>query len=85
MASVRRGNGSGPGGATSGPTPFMPEPSPGFISPPYIKDLTERALSYLEIGYPVHFAGVAGTGKSTMALDGDSAEEMLDYLLGRGA
>ena len=34
---------------------------------PFIQDLTDRALSYLEVGYPVHFSGPAGTGKTTLA------------------
>jgi len=29
--------------------------------------LAERALAYLEVGYAVHFAGAAGTGKTTLA------------------
>ena len=44
-----------------------PEPSEEFVNTPYIQDLTERALAYLEVGYPVHFAGSAGTGKTTLA------------------
>lgn len=46
---------------------ILPEPSDQFVSTPYIQDLTERALAYLEVGYPVHFAGPAGTGKTTLA------------------
>jgi nitric oxide reductase NorQ protein len=45
----------------------MPEASLEFVSTSYIQDLTERALAYLEVGYPVHFAGPAGTGKTTLA------------------
>ena len=44
-----------------------PEPSEGFVETPYIQELTERALAYLEVGYAVHFAGAAGTGKTTLA------------------
>jgi len=44
-----------------------PEPSEGFVGTPHIQDLTERALAYLEVGYAVHFAGPAGTGKTTLA------------------
>ncbi|MFH2218408.1 MAG: gas vesicle protein GvpN [Pseudomonadota bacterium] len=43
------------------------EPSKQFVNTPYIQDLTERALAYLEVGYPLHFAGPAGTGKTTLA------------------
>jgi len=46
---------------------IQPEASEDFISTPYIQELTERALGYLEVGYPVHFAGPAGTGKTTLA------------------
>ena len=45
----------------------VPEASEEFVSTAYIKDLTKRALAYLEAGYAVHFAGPAGTGKTTLA------------------
>lgn len=51
----------------SGPAAFVPEASAGFVSSPYVERLTERALTYLGIGYPVHLAGFAGTGKTTIA------------------
>jgi len=51
----------------SGPAAFVPEASAGFVSSPYVERLTQRALTYLEIGYPVHLAGFAGTGKTTIA------------------
>ena len=43
------------------------EPSDDFVATQYIQDLTERAVAYLDIGYPVHFAGPSGTGKTTLA------------------
>lgn len=46
---------------------IIPEPGDGFVSTSYVQELTERALAYLEVGYPVHFAGPAGTGKTTLA------------------
>lgn len=46
---------------------ILPEPSKEFVETPYIQDITQRALAYLEVGYPVHFAGPAGTGKTTLA------------------
>jgi len=46
----------------------VPEPSEEFVLTPEVQALTERALSYLSIGYAVHFAGPAGTGKTTLAL-----------------
>ena len=45
----------------------LPEAGPEFVETPYVRDLTQRALAYLEVGYPVHFAGPAGTGKTTLA------------------
>ncbi|MFH0824695.1 MAG: gas vesicle protein GvpN [Pseudomonadota bacterium] len=44
-----------------------PEPSEQFVFTPHVKDLTDRALAYLAVGYSVHFAGAAGTGKTTLA------------------
>jgi nitric oxide reductase NorQ protein len=46
---------------------IAPEPSPAFVETPYVRELTQRALAYLEVGYPVHFSGPAGTGKTTLA------------------
>lgn len=39
-----------------------------FVETPLVCNLTERALSYLQAGYPVHFSGLAGTGKTTLAM-----------------
>lgn len=44
-----------------------PEPSEFFVNTERVQDITERALTYLEVGYPIHFSGVAGTGKTTLA------------------
>jgi len=46
---------------------ILPEASEEFVLTPYVQELTERALAYLEVGYPVHLAGPAGTGKTTLA------------------
>ena len=43
------------------------EASDQFVATPKIQALAERALAYLEVGYAVHFAGTAGTGKTTLA------------------
>lgn len=43
------------------------EPGENFVVTPYIGELTERSLAYLEVGYSIHFAGPAGTGKTTLA------------------
>lgn len=45
----------------------VPEASVDFVITTQVQDLTNRALAYLEVGYPVHFAGPAGTGKTTLA------------------
>ena len=47
---------------------IVPEPSDDFVLTPLIEALTDRALSYLDVGYAVHFAGPAGTGKTTLAM-----------------
>ncbi len=46
---------------------ILPEPSSGFVSTPHVSQVTERALAYLQAGYPIHFSGPAGTGKTTLA------------------
>jgi gas vesicle protein GvpN len=38
------------------------------VETPTIKEMTERSLAYLAAGFPVHFRGPAGTGKTTLAL-----------------
>ncbi|MGA2483201.1 MAG: gas vesicle protein GvpN [Candidatus Acidiferrales bacterium] len=44
------------------------DPEESFVETPLVCNLTERALSYLKAGYPVHFSGLAGTGKTTLAM-----------------
>lgn len=44
------------------------EQSDSFVMSPQIQRIADRALAYLKAGYPVHFCGPAGTGKTTMAL-----------------
>ncbi|ACA60001.1 gas vesicle protein GvpN [Candidatus Desulforudis audaxviator] len=39
-----------------------------FVQTPYVQDLIERALAYVRAGFPVHFRGPAGTGKTTLAM-----------------
>jgi nitric oxide reductase NorQ protein len=46
---------------------ILAEPSENFISSPYIEQITERVMAYIEAGYPIHFSGSAGTGKTTLA------------------
>ena len=46
---------------------IIPEASDHFVVTSYVKEIMERALVYLHAGYPVHFAGPSGTGKTTLA------------------
>lgn len=43
-------------------------PLPDFVETKFVKDVTERALAYIEAGFPIHFRGVTGTGKTTLAM-----------------
>ena len=49
-------------------TILEPTPLPDFVETRYVKDLTERAMGYIKAGFPVHFRGASGTGKTTLAL-----------------
>jgi len=49
-------------------TVLEPKPLPDFVETNYIKDITDRALSYIKAGFPVHFRGSSGTGKTTLAM-----------------
>lgn len=46
---------------------IVPEPSERFVCTPHVDEMTNRAMAYLDVGYSVHFAGAAGTGKTTLA------------------
>ncbi|MBI4356443.1 MAG: gas vesicle protein GvpN [Gammaproteobacteria bacterium] len=39
-----------------------------FVETESLKRIIERALKYLSAGFPVHFRGTSGTGKTTLAL-----------------
>lgn len=43
------------------------EASNSFVTSPAIRAITDRALTYLQVGCAVHFCGPAGTGKTTLA------------------
>ncbi len=49
-------------------TVLEPRPLPNFVETPYVKDITERALAYVAAGFPIHFRGVSGTGKTTLPM-----------------
>lgn len=44
------------------------EPGEDFVMTSFIERVCRRSLTYLEAGYPVHFSGSAGTGKTTLAM-----------------
>lgn len=53
----------------AGRTPvLLVRPRSDFIETGTTHEVTRRALTYLEAGFPVHFRGPAGTGKTTLAL-----------------
>jgi len=49
-------------------TVLEPRPLSDFVETKYIKDITNRALSFIKAGFPVHFRGPSGTGKTTLAM-----------------
>ncbi len=49
-------------------TVLEPSPLPDFVETPYIEDITSRGQTYIEAGFPVHFRGPSGTGKTTVAM-----------------
>ncbi len=49
-------------------TTLQPAPLTDFVETKYIKDVTNRALSYIKAGFPIHFRGTSGTGKTTLAM-----------------
>lgn len=49
-------------------TVLEPSPLPEFVESKYVKDITQRALSYIKAGFPVHFRGTSGSGKTTLAM-----------------
>jgi nitric oxide reductase NorQ protein len=46
------------------------EPSPllDFVETEAVKEITKRALAYIGAGFPVHFRGPTGTGKTSLAM-----------------
>lgn len=49
-------------------TILEPTPMQDFVETDYIKSITVRAISYIKAGFPVHFRGPSGTGKTTLAM-----------------
>ena len=48
-------------------TLLEPRPLPNFVETPFVQSIVERALVYIAAGFPIHFRGVSGTGKTTLA------------------
>ncbi len=44
------------------------KPQANFVETDYVKDITNRGLTYIKAGFPVHFRGPSGTGKTTVAM-----------------
>jgi len=54
---------------TNGLTTLLePRALPNFVETPFIQGLVDRALIYIAAGFPVHFRGASGTGKTTLAM-----------------
>jgi gas vesicle protein GvpN len=49
-------------------TILEPTSMPDFVETAYIKDVTVRAVGYLDAGFPLHLRGMSGTGKTTIAM-----------------
>ena len=49
-------------------TLLQPRPLPNFVETPYIQSIVDRALTYIAAGFPIHFRGASGTGKTTLAM-----------------
>jgi nitric oxide reductase NorQ protein len=44
------------------------KPMADFVETKYVRDITYRAMTYIEAGFPIHLRGPSGTGKTTIAL-----------------
>jgi nitric oxide reductase NorQ protein len=44
------------------------KPMSDFVETEYVKNITDRGLTYIKAGFPVHFRGPSGTGKTTVAM-----------------
>jgi gas vesicle protein GvpN len=49
-------------------TLLQPKSGHDFVETIFIKNILKRAMYYLKAGFPVHFRGISGTGKTTLAL-----------------
>lgn len=49
-------------------TVLEPRPLPNFVETPFVRSIVDRALTYIAAGFPIHFRGASGTGKTTLAM-----------------
>jgi len=49
-------------------TVLEPRALPNFVETPFIQGIVDRALTYVAAGFPIHFRGASGTGKTTLAM-----------------
>ena len=49
-------------------TLLEPRSLANFVETPFVESLVDRALTYIAAGFPIHFRGASGTGKTTVAL-----------------
>ncbi len=49
-------------------TLLQPRPLANFVVTPFVESIVGRAMTYIAAGFPVHFRGASGTGKTTLAL-----------------
>lgn len=54
---------------TEGLTTLLePRALPNFVETPFVRSIVDRALTYIAAGFPIHFRGASGTGKTTLAM-----------------
>jgi len=41
---------------------------PNFVETPQVRDIISRGTKYIQAGFPLHFSGPSGTGKTTLAM-----------------
>ena len=49
-------------------TLLQPRALPNFVETPFVQSIVERGLTYIAAGFPIHFRGASGTGKTTLAM-----------------
>ncbi len=49
-------------------TVLEPHSLPNFIETPFINSIVDRSMAYIAAGFPIHFRGASGTGKTTLAM-----------------